>query len=378
MGDCESNCEASGEPSRLLDKKDESLALGSLPSGSTSRQYQQTAPSTNKQNEPLQEVRVDQTVDTLSPVDRARVYRAVRIGNPIALCDLLNSDKKYIRAIDEEGNTALHGVVATACQPFCSVGFYYCINLLMNCTEIQVNMPNKKGYTAVGLAVQHLHKKCIEHMLKHPKVKRLYLDCYPGDSEYTVREIIQQKYPDLESRLPTPLMESLDSSESDIKLLAALQHDIYEVFSQYLSQTNPNPWYNEPYHSSLLEIACQMKNRKTFVKLLLDNGADPNIKNSVTGMPLIHATARSGNFELLEILLKKDNIDVTVKDSEQRTILHWWARASERNQGDKESLENCFKLLLHREFGKKVGIDCKDISGMTLSALLLNARNRTG
>ena len=42
-----------------------------------------------------------------------------------------------------------------------------------------------------------------------------------------------------------------------------------------------------------------------FVKLLLGSGAHRNIKNHVTGMPLIHATARSGNFEVLQLLLEK-------------------------------------------------------------------------
>ena len=56
-------------------------------------------------------------------------------------------------------------------------------------------------------------------------------------------------------------MERLDSSEENIKQLPALQFDIYEVFHKYLSPTNPNLLYDEPYHSSLLEIACQAKNR---------------------------------------------------------------------------------------------------------------------
>jgi len=47
-----------------------------------------------------------------------------------------------------------------------------------------------------------------------------------------------------------------------------------------------------------------------FVKLLLDSGADPNIKNSVTGMPFIHATASSGDFAVLEILLESQNADL--------------------------------------------------------------------
>jgi hypothetical protein len=69
-------------------------------------------------------------------------------------------------------------------------------------------------------------------------------------------------------------MERLDSSDRNIKLLAVLHLDKYEVFRKSLSQTNHNPWYNEPYYSSPLEIACQMKNRKQFVELLLDKVAD--------------------------------------------------------------------------------------------------------
>jgi len=93
---------------------------------------------------------------------------------------------------------------------------------------MNVNMQNKKGYTAIGLAVHHLHRKCTELMLKHPSANRLYLDYYPGDRESTVREIIMENFPHLES-LP-PLMKSLDSPDRDNKLLAALQHDKCNIF----------------------------------------------------------------------------------------------------------------------------------------------------
>jgi ankyrin repeat protein len=108
-----------------------------------------------------------------------------------------------------------------------------------------------------------------------------------------------------------------------------------------------------------------MKNRKRFVELLLDNGADPNIKNLVTGIPLIHATARSGNFEVLLILLKKLEIDVSLKDNDQRTILHWLAGVRERNAGDKQKIEYCLKLLLRSNNIWKKGIDDRDSSGNT-------------
>jgi ankyrin repeat protein len=235
----------------------------------------------------------------------------------------------------------------------------------MGCEKMEVNLPNKKGYTAIGLAVHHLHKTCIEHMLKHPAANRLHLDYYPGDRESTVREIIKEIYPELESLLPDPLMESLDSTDTNIKLLAALQRGDYYIFKENYISDNLNPWFGESYHSSLLEIACQMKERLQFVELLLDKGSDPKTKNRVTDMPLIHATARSGNFEILKTLLEKEGTDTILKDSEQRTILHWLARVSTRTQEEKQTLQNCLKHLLSQDCSWNVDIEDKDRWGNT-------------
>ena len=340
MGVNESNAKASSESSSLLGE--ESFALGRLPSRGTSRQYPESGLSSSTQNVPHQEEIIE--VDSYDEV-YSQIFWALLCGDPTELSNLLTKYKTDVNSFYSKGNTALHLAVATACrEDDRDEGLYQCINLLMSCEQMKVNMPNKKGYTAIGLAVHKRHKTCVEYMLKRPSADRLYLDYYPRDSESTLRDIILEIYPDLEPLLPPPRLESLDSSERDIKLLAALQHDEYKIFIKTFDSNNPNPWYDEPYHSSLLEIACQMKNRKRFVEPLLNSGADPNTKNSVTGMPLIIATARSGNLELLEILLNKKTIDVTVKDSEQRTIFHWLATIREKNPNEKK-LENCFVLL---------------------------------
>jgi hypothetical protein len=64
---------------------------------------------------------------------------------------------------------------------------------------------------------------------------------------------------------------------------------------------------------------------------------------------------------VLEVLLKRHETDAGVKDSEDRTVLHWWARVSERKPGDKHMLENCFKLLMEKYSVTKMGIDFRDI-----------------
>jgi ankyrin repeat protein len=108
-----------------------------------------------------------------------------------------------------------------------------------------------------------------------------------------------------------------------------------------------------------------MKNRKKFVKLLLENGADLNTQNRVTGMPLLQPTARSGNFEVLLVLLEKKGIDADLKDTEMRRIIHWLAGVSERKPSDKEKIEKCLKLLLKSNYIRKNGVDGRDNSGNT-------------
>jgi ankyrin repeat protein len=277
-----------------------------------------------------------------------------------------NADSPDVSDTDAKLNTALHRAVLSVCGNGKNrAGSYRQLCTLMTSQNIKLNMPNIEGYTAMGLAVEHSHRKCVKQMLRHPLSNLLYLDYYPGDRESTVREIIMDKYPELQPLLPAPLMESLNSSSSDKKLLAALQCDKFKTFRKCLNETNPNPWYDKPYHSSLLEIACQMKKRKQFIKVLLDSGADPNIKNRVTGLPLLHATARSGNFEVLQVLLKKEEINISLKDYKNRTILHWLSQVRERKPNDKYILENCFKLLLDKHHVTKIGIDFRDVSGNT-------------
>jgi ankyrin repeat protein len=222
---------------------------------------------------------------------------------------------------------------------------------------MKVNMPNKNGYTAIGLAVHLQHKTCAEHMLKHPSAKRLFLDYYPANSESTVREIIMQTYPDLQILLKKCVKEDLDLSEGNRKLLAALRDGDYDTFKDNLDSDNPNTFYGEPDNSFLLEIACQEEEREQFVELLLDNGANPNIKNRVTGLPLIHATARSGNFKVLEILLEKCRINTRLKDNEEKKILHWLAGVAESKSYDKEKIENCLNILLESNYFRKEDIE---------------------
>jgi hypothetical protein len=182
----ESNVEAHGESAILLDK-DESVALGSVPSVG-SRQYPESGPSTGTQNVPLQEERIEVSFDrvccTWIQGYFKRIFQVVGCVDTEVLSNLLTNCTTEAHSINSKGNTASHHAVASACRKgdYSIDGIYQCIDVL-NCQQMQVNRPNNNGYTAIGLAVQHIHRTCAERMLKHPSADRIYLDCYPGDRE---------------------------------------------------------------------------------------------------------------------------------------------------------------------------------------------------
>ena len=176
----ESNAEALGESAIILDME-ESVAIGSVVSGGTSRQYPESGPSARTQNEPLQEERIEVSVDRVCCIwfrrYFKRIFEVVGCGYHEALSNLL-TNCTTVHSFRSKGHAALQHAVASACSKddYSVDSFYQYVDLLTNCEQMQVNRPDKNGYTVIGLAVQHLHRTCVERMLKHPSADRIYLD----------------------------------------------------------------------------------------------------------------------------------------------------------------------------------------------------------
>jgi len=103
---------------------------------------------------------------------------------------------------------------------------------------------------------------------------------------------------------------------------AARNGNITEVKKQLAWGANPNSrtfWYLE---SPLHEAA--RGGYPEIVKLLLEKGAQVNIRNEGGATPL-HYAARNGNIEVMEILLE-NGADVTQKGTGCGTALQWAAR----------------------------------------------------
>lgn len=76
------------------------------------------------------------------------------------------------------------------------------------------------------------------------------------------------------------------------------------------------------YPSNPLLAAIRHEQRPEIVEILLSAGADVNFQGDRNFQsPLIAAAERNAE-GLIELLLKSDNVDVTLKDAQKRTILH--------------------------------------------------------
>ena len=310
------------------------------------------------------------------------IYWAATSGNDSALSLLLADPRTNINVTDNNGYTALHHAVISACRKPDRDGCYQrCIDLLLQCPHVKVNVPDKKGYTPLGRAVYECNKKCIEDILKYSSTVRFHLDYTPVGRNATLRQIMLRTYPALQSILPQPLLEDPLSTDISKNLLASLQQGQYSTFCELLQTSTVNPWYGEPYHSSLLEIVCQMKNREEFVNHLLLNGASPNIKHRITGLPLLHATVESGCYNNLILLLQHKDTDLNIKDDENRTVLHCLAKVHYREESDKGKLEKCIQILLgnksqNNNENPRININEQDTSGKTALHIAIQRENQ--
>jgi len=254
--------------------------------------------------------------------------------------------------------------------------FLRCISLLMNRSDLKPNIPDKDGLTALSRTIMFSRKEMARAMLRHNKRDHhLNLDTFLGGHfGRSVREAIQNTFPELLSELPAPLQEKSDSPITAKQLLASLQRGDFSSFQSLLRSRSINlsHWYDEPYHSTIIEIACQLKQREEFVKELLKEGADPNTINPVTSLSLLHLTAKRGNTESLQILLHAEGININVKDSYGRTTLHCLAGVRCKSDAESKCLQKSIGLLLGELH--PVTIDLHAVTSTGETALHIAAR----
>ncbi|XP_069681072.1 transient receptor potential cation channel protein painless-like [Periplaneta americana] len=270
-----------------------------------------------------------------------------------------------VNLVDAKGRTALHYAAKTICPRADSARFLRCLSLLLN-SSAALNVPDRAGYTPVTYAVLRRHKDRLLAMLNHARGGALNLDISPADGEVTARAAIRTFYPELSHSLP-PAPDHVDGGggDTEARLLDALRGDRLAEFRSLLEDEPQNPDYGDPYHASLVELACAMRGRLDFVRALLGAGVSPNTRNSIHRKPLLHLAVQEGRADVLELLLDHPNTRVLVTDSHGRNALHYVAR----QRGEPSVITSCVVRLLghHLRFPDKprFDVDAQDYDGNT-------------
>ncbi|GFG35013.1 hypothetical protein Cfor_01115 [Coptotermes formosanus] len=306
------------------------------------------------------------------------LHLAAMGGDHEVLKLLLLHGKINVNAMDKNGSTAFHILTKESCKHHgFEKKYVQCIKSLMEKVDLKVNKPDMYGHTALSHAVKNGCKATIRTILQHDGKHCLNLETSGADEMKTVRERILSLYPEFKTILPPPLLEDLNSPNPQTRLLSAIQHDCLDTFRDALKKTpvNIDYWYDEPYYCTCLEMACTLKGRDKFARLLIEAGANVNTVNPFSDVPLLHMVAKSGNLEQLNVLLSTDRIDLNIKDCCQRTALHCLARLNVSRQEEVQVLQQSLVLILECDCSvcRMIDLDATDEWGNT--ALHVAARH---
>ncbi|PNF19162.1 hypothetical protein B7P43_G09787 [Cryptotermes secundus] len=291
--------------------------------------------------------------------NKAPLHVATEHGNYRAIAVLLQDSRTDVNIQDNFGCTALH----TAAKHFMKNrdDMERCIALLMAKSNIQINKHNRKGRTAVHEALLGHCKLAVEAILRYGKFN-VAIENRDTQSGKTIRELIQEKFPDI--YLPSPKSVEL-SEEEDTEVTTLFEYLYFKKYHDFKSKfetTDKKALINaDDGKFTFLQYACH-HGLCDIAKFLLSNGADPDATVPTNRKPPIFHACSGGFYDIL-LLLSEYKAKVETVDS--KTLLHAVVKGKDLKPAHGSDYRKCFKLLLERKESLKLEINATDINGNT-------------
>lgn len=289
--------------------------------------------------------------------NKTPLHVATEHGNYKAIDALLQDSRTDANIQDNFGCTALH----LAAKHFMknTGDMERCTAVLMTQSNIKVNKRNRKGRTAIHEAVLGNCKLAVEAILRYGKCN-VTTESKDIQSGKTVRELIQEKFPDID--LPPPKSQRL-SEEEDTEATVLFEHlyfKQYHTFKSKFDTANRKLLIDaNDGKFTYLQYACHC-GLHDIAKYLLSNGANPDATIPTNRKPPIFHACSGGYYDILLLLLvskaKAEAVD-------GKTLLHAVVKGKTLKPTDGSNHRKCFELLLERKESLKLEINATDVNG---------------
>ena len=290
---------------------------------------------------------------------KAPLHVATERANYMAITVLLQDSRTDVNIQDNFGCTALH----LAAKHFMKNpgDMERCIGELMTQANIKLNKHNRKGRTAVHEAVLGNCNRAVETILRYGK-SNVVIENRDTQSGKTIRELIQEKFPNLD--LPPPKTQGL-SGEEDTEATALFEHLYFKQYQDFKSkfQTADKKLLVDADDGKFtyLQYACQ-HGLYDITKYLLSIGANPDATIPTNRKPPVFLACSGGYYDILLLLLE---YKAKVAAVDGKTLLHAVVKDKQLKIADGRDYCKCFELLLERKESLKLDINATDINGNT-------------
>nr|CAD7194908.1 unnamed protein product [Timema douglasi] len=297
---------------------------------------------------------------------KAPIHFAAESGNRAVIKKLLEFPETNVNALDDYGNTALH---ICAKHLTSEPGVYdACIFVLMAKPNCQLNIVNIKGYTPLHLAVVNGSKNTIKQILNNSS-QPLNIDTFKISSGKSTRDVIMEKFPELEDELPQVTVVDIEDVKASTLFSYLYDNNcnsFVEMFREKIDCAFREGLLNSSDGScTFLQLACG-KGYTEVVKVLLELGADPHLTIPTNTRSPASIASYHGYNDILECFFSRVSSWPTNGGD---SILHDVVKGSTSKlplcARENRDHEKCLSLILYHLDDISVDINQQDKIGNT-------------